>query len=157
METYEFTSQWIVLLLQGNLTLERSSNWASIIMADIVLPAKSPMFLPFKGTSGYENKLIFIDCQWLVKTNCATFIFIGKLSKKKIAWPVLALPLFCLSFSALRHSPKSWFLIWWSKARASLLLRFEIVCWWGRTMRFEWVSSAVITVEDHDFNSKIIS
>ena len=34
-----------------------------------------------KGTPGYD-KLNFIDCQWLVKTNGATFIFIGKLGKK---------------------------------------------------------------------------
>ena len=34
-----------------------------------------------KETPG-QNKLFFIDCQWLVKTNCATFIFIGKLGNK---------------------------------------------------------------------------
>ena len=32
-----------------------------------------------KGTPGYQNKLISLDSQWLVKTTGATFIFIGKL------------------------------------------------------------------------------
>ena len=36
----------------------------------------------FKGTPGYKNKLILNDYQWLVKTNGATFIFIGKLGNK---------------------------------------------------------------------------
>ena len=50
-----------------------------------------------KGTLGYKNKLIFIDCQWLVKINGATFIFIGKLGNKSLPgqfWP-------CLSFASL--------------------------------------------------------
>ena len=104
----------------------------------------------FKGTPGYRNKLILFDSQWLVKTDGATFIFRGKLGHKFLPgqfWP-------CLSFSALRHGRKSWFLILWTKAQASLLLWYEIVWWWGRGIRFEWVSSAVITVEDHALDFK---
>ena len=33
----------------------------------------------FKGTPGYKSKLLLIGCQWSVKTNGATFIFVGKL------------------------------------------------------------------------------
>ena len=35
-----------------------------------------------QGTPGYKNKLIFIDGQWLVKTNRAAFIFVGELGNK---------------------------------------------------------------------------
>ena len=48
---------------------------------------------PIKGTPGYKNKYIFIDCQWLVKTNGAAFIFIGKLGNKFLPgqfWPCLS-------------------------------------------------------------------
>ena len=51
----------------------------------------------FKGTAGCKNKFIFIDCQWLVKTNGATFVFIEHLSNKFLPgqfWP-------CLSFASL--------------------------------------------------------
>ena len=102
-------------------------------------------FKELEGTPGYKHKLILIDSQWLVKTNGATFIFIEKLGNKSLPgqfWP-------CLSFSALRHGRKSWFLSLWTKAQASLLLWYEFVWWWGREIRFEWVSSAVTTVEDH--------
>ena len=51
----------------------------------------------FRGTPGYENKFIFIDCQSLVKTNGATLIFIGELGNKK-KLPGQFRP--CLSFSA---------------------------------------------------------
>ena len=75
-----------------------------------------------KETPGYKNKLIFIDCQWLVKTDDATFIFIEKLGNTFLPgqfWP-------CLSFSDLRHGPKSWFLVLCTKAQASLLLWYEL-------------------------------
>ena len=88
--------------------------------------------IAFEGTPGYKNKLILIDCQWLVKTNGATFIFIEKLDNKFLPGQFLALPLFCLSFSAIRHGPKSWFLILRTKAQASLLLWYEFVWRWGR-------------------------
>ena len=48
----------------------------------------------FKGTPGSKNNKIFIDCQLLVKTNVAIFIFIGKLRNNLFALPVLAMPLF---------------------------------------------------------------
>ena len=40
------------------------------------------LHINFKGTPGYKNMVIFIDCQWLVKTNFASFNFIGKLGYK---------------------------------------------------------------------------
>ena len=50
-----------------------------------------------KGTAGYINKGIFLDCQWSVKTNGATFIFRGTLGNEFLLgqfWP-------CLSFTSL--------------------------------------------------------
>ena len=50
-----------------------------------------------KGTPGHKNKLILIDSRWLVKTNSATSIFIGKLGNTFMPgqfWP-------CLSFASL--------------------------------------------------------
>ena len=86
----------------------------------------------FKITPGYKNKLILIDCQWLVKTNGANFSLHREIRWQIFAWPVLALLLFWLSFSALRFGPKSWFLILWTKAQASLFLWYEIVWWKGQ-------------------------
>ena len=96
-------------------------------------------------TPGYKNKLILIDGLWLVKMDGAAFIFIGQLSNTFLPgqfWP-------CLCFSALRHGLSPDFLISWTKAEASLLLWYKTVWWWGREIKFEWASSAVITVEDH--------
>ena len=50
-----------------------------------------------KETPGYKNNSTLIESQLLVKTNSATFIFIGKLSNKFLPgqfWP-------CLSFASL--------------------------------------------------------
>ena len=67
-------------------------------------------WISIKGTRAFKNNLIFIDIQWLVKTNGAAFIFIVKSGNKFLInqfWP-------CLSFSAIKHGPKSWFLILWT-------------------------------------------
>ena len=69
--------------------------------------------IDFKGTPGYKNKLIFIDCQWLLNTSGSTSIFIKKWGNKFLPgqfWP-------CLSFVALRHGPKYLFLILWTKTQ----------------------------------------
>ena len=63
-----------------------------------------------KWTPGYKNKFILIDSQWLVKTNGATFIFIGKLGNKFLPGQFWL----CLSFaslsvtSGLAPSPDFW-------------------------------------------------
>ena len=63
-----------------------------------------------KGTPGYENKLIFIDSQLLLKTKGATFNFMEKLGNRFLPgqfWP-------CLSFASLSvpsgmaQSPDFW-------------------------------------------------
>ena len=122
------------------------NEWVSVWEYCVVQRRRDKLRIyTIKATPGYKNKFILIDSQWLVKTNGATFIFIEKLGNKFLPgqfWP-------CLSFSVLRHGPKSWFLILWTKAQASLLLWYEFVRWWGREIRFEWVLSAFITVEDH--------
>ena len=56
-----------------------------------------------KGAPVYENKLIFIYCRLLEKTNGATLMFIGKLGNKFLIGQFWS----CLSFSALRHGLKS--------------------------------------------------
>ena len=71
-----------------------------------------------KGPQVIKKNEIFIDSQWLMKANGATFIFIEKLGNKFLPGQFWA----CLSFSALRHGTKSWFMIFWTKAQASLML-----------------------------------
>ena len=50
-----------------------------------------------KGTPGYKNKLILIDCQWLVKTNGSIFNFIGKSGNKLLPGQFWL----CLTFASL--------------------------------------------------------
>ena len=92
----------------------------------------------------------------MISENERCYIYLHReIRWQNFAWPLLALHRFCLSFSALRHGRKSWFFILWTKAHASLLLWYKIVWWWGRERRFEWVASAVITVdEDHELQFK---
>ena len=97
----------------------RLQHWTNLLMAWLETIC---ILETFKGTPGYRNKLILIHSQWLVSTNGATFIFIGKLGNKFL--PVQFWP--SLSSSALRHGPKSWFLILWTKAHASLLLWYKL-------------------------------
>ena len=108
--------------------------------------------ISFKGNPGYKNNFILIDSRWLVKTNGATFIFIGKLGNKILPVQFWS----CLSFASLSvpsGMAQSLDLSCTPKLRP-LFLWYEFVWRWVREMRFEWVSSAVITFEDHAFKFK---
>ena len=58
---------------------------------------KNSSLYSIKGTPGYKNKLIWIDSQWLVKTNGAIVFFIGKLRRKFLPDQFWS----CLSFASL--------------------------------------------------------
>ena len=109
-----------------------------------------------KGTPGYD-KLNFIDCQWLVKTNGATFIFIEKLGNTFLLGLVWPCPFFAsLSVpSGMALSPD--FLCCGPKLRplccCNLNLCGDGVRRWGLNVFHQLLSQLRIL----PFNSKIIS
>ena len=114
----------------------------ALVQQRIQRPAKyliQNYFSTIKGsTPGYENMIIFTDCQWQVKKNGATLIFIGKLGNKCLPgqfWP-------CLSFALFQcpHACPSVLISYLGDQSSGLsMLWYEFVWSWDRDIIFEWV------------------
>ena len=108
-------------------TLQRMlKNWTTFRLS-LSLDALQSNAL--KRPQGLKTR--FFHWLWMIIENEWCYFYLQMEIREQIfAWPVLALPLFCLYFSGLRHVPKSWFLILWTEAQASLLLLYIFVRWW---------------------------
>ena len=104
-------------------------------------------FWPTLWGAPYKNLLIFFDFLWLVKMRGELlFIVVQKLSNKLFPgqfWPCLA------SISVASGMALSSDFLFCGPNFRPLVLRYELVWRRGGEIRFEWVFSAVSTVENH--------
>ena len=132
-------------------TSDAGGRWSPFFYSFSVQTLLLTKFWELKGTPRYQNQVIF---HWLsrISENERWYFYLHSEIKKHIfSWPVMALPLFCLSFSALRHGRSPAFLSCGPKLRPLYFCEMNLC---GDGVGRYGLNGSQLRI---NFNSKIIS